>query len=193
MDELQKLPPDRSCAVIRDLLPLYAEDMLSPESKQAVIDHLAACEACCAACARMNNESAALRQTEHEQAAKPLKRFRWHVLFNILGAPIWIPLLLAGAATVLVLYLAVWMVALSFWCVPIALGASALGCLACGTLALVQGYVAASLLLLAAGMICAGGALLLAFPCWWLCVAIVKLTALVCRKLIGRRKKEAAQ
>ncbi len=191
MDELQKLPPDRTCAVIRDLLPLYAEDMLSLESKQAVIDHLAACDACRAAYAQLNNEALALRQTENRQAAKPLRRFRWHVLFNILGAPIWIPLLVAFAAILLALYLVVWAVALSLWCVPVALGATALGGLAAFGLALVQGQAAAGLLLLAVGMICAGLALLFAFPCWWLCVAIVKLTALICRKLIGRRKKEA--
>lgn len=191
MDELQKLPPDRSCAVIRDLLPLYAEDMLSPEGKQAVIDHLASCEACRGAYTRMNNENAALRRTEHEQAARPLKRFRWHVLLNILGAPIWLPLLIIAASVVLVVYICIWVVAISLWCAPIALGASALACLAGGGLALVQGCAAAALLLLAAGMVCAGLAILLAFPCWWFCVAIVKLTALVCRKLTGRRKKEA--
>lgn len=191
MDELQKLPPDRSCAVICDLLPLYAEDMLSPASKQAVIDHLAACEDCRAAYARMNNEALALRQTENQQAARPLRRFRWHVLFNILGAPIWIPLLIAAAAVVLAIYICIWAVVISLWCAPIALGASVLACLASGGLALVQGQVAAALLLLAVGMICAGLAILLAFPCCWLCVAIGKLTALVCRRLAGRRKKEA--
>jgi len=193
MDELQKSPPDRTCAVICDLLPLYTEDMLSPASKQAVIDHLATCEACRAVYAAMSREALPLRQAENQETARPLRRFRWHVLFNILGAPIWIPLLLAFAAVLLALYLAVWTVALVLWCVPIALGASALGGLAAFGLALVQGQVAASLLLLAAGMICAGLALLFAFPCWWLCVAIVKLTALICRKLVGRRKKEAEQ
>lgn len=193
MDELQKLPPDRSCAVIRDLLPLYAEDMLSPEGRQAVIDHLASCEACRRAYARMNNENAALRQTEHEQAAKPLKRFRWHVMLNILGAPIWLPLLIIAAVVVLVVYVCLWVFAISLWCVPVALGASALACLAGSALALVQRHLAGAVLLFAVGLICAGLAMLFAFPCWWLCVAIVKLTALVCRKMIGRRKKEALQ
>lgn len=190
MDELQKLSPDRTCAVIRDLLPLYAEDMLSPESKQAVIDHLAFCAACRDVWAQMNNEAAALRQSENRQAAKPLRRFRWHVLFNILGAPIWLPLLIVFAATLLVLYLSVWIAALALWCVPLALGAAALGCAAGFGLALVQGHVAAALLLLAAGFVCGGFCLLFAFPCWWICVGIVKLTAFVCRKLTGRRRKE---
>lgn len=35
-----------NCNVIRDLLPLYAEDMVSPESKALVEDHLQGCESC---------------------------------------------------------------------------------------------------------------------------------------------------
>ena len=34
------------CAVIRDLLPLYAEDLASEESKQVVDEHLADCPDC---------------------------------------------------------------------------------------------------------------------------------------------------
>lgn len=35
-----------SCDIIRDLLPLYAEDMVSEDSKRLVDDHLRGCEAC---------------------------------------------------------------------------------------------------------------------------------------------------
>ena len=35
-----------NCNVIRDLLPLYAEDMVSPESKALVEDHLQGCKSC---------------------------------------------------------------------------------------------------------------------------------------------------
>ena len=37
-----KLP----CAVIRDLLPLYAEDMVEPETTDLIGRHLADCPAC---------------------------------------------------------------------------------------------------------------------------------------------------
>jgi anti-sigma factor RsiW len=40
-----KLP----CNVIRDLLPLYAEDMVSPESRALTEEHIAECAACRAA------------------------------------------------------------------------------------------------------------------------------------------------
>ena len=35
-----------SCTVIRDLLPLYAEDLLREENRKLVEDHLASCQAC---------------------------------------------------------------------------------------------------------------------------------------------------
>lgn len=35
-----------NCNVIKDLLPLYAEDMCSPESKELVEEHLRGCEGC---------------------------------------------------------------------------------------------------------------------------------------------------
>ncbi len=35
-----------SCDIIRDMLPLYAEDMVSPATKEMVQEHLAQCESC---------------------------------------------------------------------------------------------------------------------------------------------------
>ena len=35
-----------NCAVIRDLLPLYCDQVCSPESRQAVEEHLAGCPQC---------------------------------------------------------------------------------------------------------------------------------------------------
>jgi len=43
------------CDVIRDLLPLYAEDMLGEKSRELVKEHVAACEDCHNALAQMQN------------------------------------------------------------------------------------------------------------------------------------------
>lgn len=37
---------DKTCSIVQDLLPLYAEDMVRPETKTYVETHLAACSAC---------------------------------------------------------------------------------------------------------------------------------------------------
>lgn len=35
-----------NCGVIRDLLPLYADEVVSPESRELVDGHLEGCEGC---------------------------------------------------------------------------------------------------------------------------------------------------
>ena len=191
MDEMQSLPPDRICAIVRDLLPLYTEDMLSPESRQMVEAHLRDCPACFAAAEAMRSEALSPRQSENEASAKPLRRFRWHLLFNILGAPLWLPLLLAVVLVVLSLYLSLWAVIISLWCIPLSLGVAALVGIAVSILGFVQGQFAAALLLVAAAMVCVGLTLLFYFLCLWLSIAVVKLTALIGRAMAGRKKKEA--
>ena len=37
---------DKTCSIVQDLLPLYAEDMLREETKEFVDGHLAQCAAC---------------------------------------------------------------------------------------------------------------------------------------------------
>ena len=46
----------KNCDLIRDLLPLYAEDMCSEESRQTVAAHLAECAECNAMLRKMNTE-----------------------------------------------------------------------------------------------------------------------------------------
>ena len=37
---------DISCDVIQDILPLYAEDLASPATRELVESHLSGCEGC---------------------------------------------------------------------------------------------------------------------------------------------------
>ena len=37
---------DKSCSIVQDLLPLYAEDMVREETKEFVAGHLSQCETC---------------------------------------------------------------------------------------------------------------------------------------------------
>lgn len=61
---------DISCNIIRDLLPLYAEDMVSDDSKQMVDEHLCGCDEC-------TKELAVIKKTTRvpiDVNAKSLKR-----------------------------------------------------------------------------------------------------------------------
>lgn len=58
---------DLSCAVVRDLLPAYAEGLTAPETNEAVERHLAACPACAAHLAAMDApETAEQEETDKE-------------------------------------------------------------------------------------------------------------------------------
>ena len=56
-----------NCAVIKDLLPLYADDVLSEESKELVSEHLATCESCKNELANMQSE---IEKPQHDDKAK---------------------------------------------------------------------------------------------------------------------------
>lgn len=54
------------CAIVRDLLPLYEDGALSPESERLVKAHLAGCEGC-------RNYRAILRESSKESPEAPLR------------------------------------------------------------------------------------------------------------------------
>ncbi|MGY3778814.1 zf-HC2 domain-containing protein [Isobaculum melis] len=45
-----------SCEVIKDLLPLYIDDICSEESRQLIVEHLQTCETCKAELAAMKDD-----------------------------------------------------------------------------------------------------------------------------------------
>ena len=66
---------DLSCAVVRDLLPAYAEGLTAPETNEAVGRHLAHCPECAAHLAAMRAPEAA-EQEETDKEVDYLKTVR---------------------------------------------------------------------------------------------------------------------
>ena len=65
------------CPVIRDLLPLYFDEVLSPESTDAVEQHLAECESCRQYCEQMRSgEIKAKASPDEHRALESLKRVK---------------------------------------------------------------------------------------------------------------------
>ena len=66
------------CSVVRDLLPLYVEDMVSVETRQFVDDHLKICSECRAEFANLQEgeclETMEKNQTAQKSAVKPFKK-----------------------------------------------------------------------------------------------------------------------
>ena len=65
------------CPIIRDLLPLYLDEVLSPESTDAVEQHLAECENCRQYCAQMRSgEIKAKASPDEHLTVESLKRIK---------------------------------------------------------------------------------------------------------------------
>ena len=65
-----------------------------------------------------------VQSTENSENKNTKRKIKpWEIVLLVLGAPLWIPLLIAALSVVLSLYIAVWSVLISVWAVGIALGA----------------------------------------------------------------------
>lgn len=68
------------CSIVQDLLPLYIEEMLQPDTAEYVEDHLSGCEICTAALSDLKSETAAPTPAAEEtrkgdqQALKGLRK-----------------------------------------------------------------------------------------------------------------------
>ena len=83
----------------------------------------------------------------------------------MLGAPLWLPLLIAAAAVVFSLYVSLWSIIVSLWSVFASLVGCCIGGLAGGVGLLIGGRTLPGVALLAAGMVCAGLSIFAFFGC----------------------------
>lgn len=89
----------------------------------------------------------------------------WKIVLIILGSPVWLSLAAAAIAVLLSVYVVIWAVIVSLYCVDIAF---ALSGIACAVGAFIYAYelpagISASVLFFGAGLICAGISIVL-FP-----------------------------
>ena len=101
-----------------------------------------------------------------KEKIKPKRRMKaWEVVLLILGSPLWLSLIIAAFAVVLAVYASLWSVIGSLW----AVFASIAGCAFCGVVTgpvfALAGYLPAGILMLCAGMVCAGFSIFLFFGC----------------------------
>ncbi|MBQ7624069.1 MAG: DUF1700 domain-containing protein [Clostridia bacterium] len=80
----------------------------------------------------------------------------WETALIVLGAPLWLPLILAAGAAVLSLYVSVWAAIFSLWAVEGALWACALGGVAAAVTYFVRGNALTGIAMLGAALFCAG-------------------------------------
>ena len=100
----------------------------------------------------------------------------WEIVLLILGFPLWFPLLIAGAAVVLSLYIVVWALLISLWAVELSVAVSVLGALATSVAYFLRGRFLAGIAMLGAGLVCAGIAVFLFYGCLAASKGLLSLT-----------------
>ncbi len=112
-----------------------------------------------------------------KERVRPKRQMKaWEVVLLVLGAPVWIPLIIAACAVVLAVYIVIWAVVISVYAVDLSAAAGAAGGLAGIFIYLKAGNPAGSLFSAGAAIAFAGLAILLFFVCKWITKAVLKLT-----------------
>ncbi len=114
---------------------------------------------------------------------RPKGRLRaWEIILLVLGAPLWIPLLIAALAVLFSIYVCIWALVISVYAVELALVGGVIAGVGGTVMYLKEGNFVGALFYAGAAVLCAGLAILLFFGCIKLTKAVVKLTA---RMLLG--------
>jgi uncharacterized membrane protein len=106
-----------------------------------------------------------------------------NVVLLIVLSPIWVPLAIALGATVLSIYLSIWVVIFALWVVFASLILGGLALLAATVYFLVFGYPLSALLVAGVGLICIGIGIFFFFGVFAATKGLFKLTQLFARKI----------
>lgn len=117
----------------------------------------------------------------------------WEIILLILGSPLWLPLLLTVVILILTVYVVLWVVILSLYAVNLCVAAGAVAGIAGSFLWIPAGNMAQFVFVLGAGLMCAGGTVLLFFGFNQITKGICWVSKWILQRLKGRfvRKGEA--
>ena len=126
-------------------------------------------------------------------AAKSRKaRKAWEIILLILGAPLWLPLLLAGLILLLSFFLVLWVLVLCLYLIPVCLFSSGIGFAVGAFFCFPVPGLAPTALLFGSGLILLGLAILLFFAMGPLTAGTARFTKFCFGRIFGlSRKKEA--
>ena len=115
----------------------------------------------------------------------------WVIALLILGAPVWLPLLIAALVVLFALFIALWAVVIALWAV---VAAVILAAMVGGVIELARMHLAQGLVLLGGGLMCLGLCALAFLLMKLITVGTVKLCKWIWTGIkslfVGKRKKE---
>lgn len=101
-----------------------------------------------------------------KEKIKPKRRIKaWEIILLILGAPLWLAILIAIFAVIFSLYVSLWSVIISLWACFGAVIGSAFGGILSGVLLVLNKNGLTGIILIAAGLVCAGLSIFFFFGC----------------------------
>lgn len=101
-----------------------------------------------------------------KESVRPKRRLRtWETVLLILGAPLWLSLIIAAFAVVLSVFIVIWSAVISLWAIEVSLWACIPAFIAAAVIFLWQGYPLAAIAMVAVGLIFAGLSIFLFFGC----------------------------
>ena len=103
----------------------------------------------------------------------------WVIALLILGAPVWLPLLIAALAVLFALFIALWAVVIALWAAVTGVILAGVAAVAAGIFELVRLHVPQGLVLLGGGLVCLGLCALLFLLMKLITVGTVKLCKLI--------------
>lgn len=106
-------------------------------------------------------------KSENKEAPKKRKRELrgWEIVLLIIGAPLWIPLVIVAAVVILALFAILWSLIVSVWAVFGALAGCLLGGVGSGIILMCTNNFPIGLAMIGAGFVCGGLAILAFFGC----------------------------
>ena len=176
MAGLPKEAVDRTVEYYSELIADSMEDGLSEEE---AVSRLGSLDEIVANVVKDMPLSQIVETRIREKKAKRGGIRAWEVILLVLGAPLWLPLLLAVLAVVLALYVALWAVVIALWAVVAAVILSGVVAVVAGIVELCQLHLPQGLVLLGGGLVCMGLCALLFLLMKLITVGTVKLCKLI--------------
>lgn len=112
-----------------------------------------------------------------KEKVKPRRKLKaWEIVLIVLGAPLWLPLLIAAAAVVFSLYITVWALIVSLWAVFVSFAGGGVWAIVCGIAYLAAGNSPMGLAAISIGLVLLGLSVYLFFACKAATLVAARLT-----------------
>ncbi len=101
-----------------------------------------------------------------KEKIKPSRQLRtWEIVLLVIGSPIWLSLGIAVFSVIISVYITLWSVIISLWATEAALWCSIIGSIFSFVFLIFNGNVTSGIVMICAGMVCAGISIFLFYGC----------------------------